>query len=367
MIDVQHEGFYGRIDGSGELHTKADKGVILNARILWTFSAAYQLTDNPKHKMMADRAYEYFVKFFMDRRYGGVFWMLDCTGEMVEGKKQTYAQAFAIYALTEYHKINPFRRALDHAKYLFELLEEHCFDSKRNGYAEALSQDWQPISDVRLSEKDLNATKTMNTHLHVLEAYTNLYRVWKDKALAVQLKNMIELMSSKFLDESGHYKLFFDDNWKLLSDEFSFGHDIEGSWLLCEAAEVLGNETLLERCKEVAMKMVKAALEGLDEDGGLMNEANEQGITDSDKHWWPQAEALVGLVNAWQITQDASYLETLKGIWHFTKANIITEEQEWRWRVSKDGTPYADEDIAGPWKCPYHNGRAMIELNRRLP
>ncbi|MEQ8471382.1 MAG: AGE family epimerase/isomerase [Marinoscillum sp.] len=365
MVDPQG-GFYGRIDGRGKLHEQADKSVILNSRILWTYSAAYQVTGNPKHKMMAERAYEYLVKCFIDTRSGGVYWLLDYQGRVLSDKKQIYAQAFAIYAFAEFHKINEYKRAKDHAIRIFELIELHSFDQKLNGYFEALDVNWQHLDDVRLSEKDMNATKTMNTHLHILEAYTNLYRIWPDEKLKVQLENLITLMSTKFVTSEGHFKLFFDNNWKLLSDEISFGHDIEGSWLLCEAAEVLKNESLSDKINIVALEMVKAALKGQDKDGGLMNEANPKGLTDTDKHWWPQAEALVGLVNAWQLTGDEDYLKTMKSVWLFTKTYLIDKEGEWHWKVTKDGHNDLQEDKAGPWKCPYHNGRAMIELITRL-
>lgn len=366
MLDDQNGGFYGRIDGKNDLHPSADKSVILNARILWTFSAAYQLTQNPNHMQMADRACEYLINHFIDIMNGGVYWMLDYKGKVVNDKKQVYAQAFAIYAFSEYHKINPNRNALRYAVELFELLEEHSFDSERNGYYEAFDREWEPIDDVRLSDKDLNATKTMNTHLHLLEAYTNLLRVWPDEQLQKQLKNLMLLLSDRFLTASGHFKLFFDDDWNLLSDEISFGHDIEGSWLLCEAAEVFGDKKLLSEVQKVATKMTWAALEGLDKDGGLMNEAGPNGITDTDKHWWPQAEALVGLVNTWQITGDQAFLTKADKVWRFISEYLIDPDGEWRWKVSRDGIPDKTEDMAGPWKCPYHNGRAMIELLKRL-
>lgn len=365
MVDP-NGGFYGRIDGRGKLHEQSDKAVILNTRILWTYAAAFQVTGNPKHKMMADRAYEYLVKHFIDTHNGGVYWMVDYQGHVVSDKKQVYAQAFAMYAFAEYHKINEYKRAKDHAIRLFELIESHSFDAERNGYFEAMDAEWKPLDDVRLSDKDMNATKTMNTHLHVLEAYTNLYRIWPDKSLNQQLKNLIGLMSTTFVTDSGHFKLFFNDDWKLLSHEISFGHDIEGSWLLCEAAEALHDEALSEEVNQVAVKMVDAALRGLDSDGGLMNEAGPEGITDSDKHWWPQAEALVGLVNAWQITGEPKYFDQLHKVWGFTKAHLIDKEGEWFWKVNKHGDVDLQEDKTGPWKCPYHNGRAMIELMNRL-
>lgn len=366
MIDTDFGGFRGRIDGAGLLQEHAEKAVILNSRILWTFSAAFQETKDLRDLELANRAYEYFIAHFIDLEFGGVYWMLDHEGTPVDPKKQIYAQAFAIYALSEYHKVAPDTYALHFAQELFDLIEANAFDEVKNGYLEALDREWNRMDDVRLSDKDMNATKTMNTHLHVLEAYTNLYRIWPDERLAQQLRNLIQLMSTQFLDANGHYQLFFDDDWKLQSDAVSYGHDIEGSWLLFEAAEVLADNVLISEIKPIALKMLNASLEGLDSDGGLMNEMSN-GHLDGDKHWWPQAEALVGLVNGWQMTGNSSYLDQVNQVWDFTQNHIITENQEWRWRVSRDQIPYTHEDICGPWKCPYHNGRAMLELIHRLP
>lgn len=359
-------GFYGRIDGQGKLHEQADKAVILNTRILWTYSAAYQVTGNPKHKLMADRAYEYLAKYFIDFKNGGLFWMLDNRGNVVSDKKQTYAQAFAVYAFSEYHKINEYKRAKDFSIRIFELMEEHAYDVLNNGYHEALNNQWGKLQDVRLSEKDMNADKTMNTHLHVLEAYTNLFRIWPDPKLKERLRNLIELMLEKFVNDNGHFHLFYSDKWELLSHEISFGHDIEGAWLLCEAAEVLRDESLLTEVQAIALKMTNAALEGQDSDGGLMNEGSSEGIVDDDKHWWPQAEALIGLINAWQISGNEEYMVQMKRVWSFIRTYLLDKDGEWHWKVNRHGDIDFQEDKAGPWKCPYHNGRAMIEIMNRL-
>ncbi len=368
MIDGQFGGFLGRIDGRNEAQPLADKGVILNARILWTFSAAYRQLLDGQYLELADRAYDYLVEHFQDREHGGVYWMVDHTGRPVETKKQVYAQAFVIYGLSEYYQVRPDRpEVLEWAMALFHLLEDRAFDAERNGYIEALDRGWQPLEDVRLSEKDLNAAKTMNTHLHVLEAYTNLYRTSQEPLLTKQLQNLIELMVDRFVDGNYHFRLFFDEQWNLLSDEFSYGHDIEGSWLLVEAAEVLDDSHLVKKTRQWALKMVHAALEGLDGDGGLMNEGNPQGFTDTNKDWWPQAEALVGLVNAWQIDGNVTHLKKAEAIATFIDKRLVDPVGGWHWGVTRDGIPRRDEDKAGPWKCPYHNGRAMLELLRRLP
>ena len=368
MVDDKHGGFYGRIDGLNMLHERAHKGIILNARILWTFSAAHLQTANRDYLKAAIRAYDYFIHHFMDESDGGVYWMLNYKGEAINTRKQIYAQAFAIYALSEYYKVTKQQEVLDQAIALFRLIETYSFDSQSNGYLEAFDQEWRLLLDLRLSEKDANEAKTMNTHLHILEAYTNLYQVWPDELLRRRLNNLIELFRDRFISNAFHFHLFFDEFWNLKSDSFSFGHDIEGSWLLAEAAHTLGDEILIKEIDELAIQMVEASLEGMDQDGGLMNEAGPFGLEDSDKHWWPQAEALVGLVNAWQITGNAKYLDHAGQTWTFIKNKIVDRTYgEWHWRVTKEGEVIHSEDKAGPWKCPYHNGRAMLELMKRLP
>ncbi len=366
MVDRQNGGFFGRIDGNNQAHPTANKSVILNTRILWTFSVAYQYQSVSKYRFMADRAYDYISKYFMDDVEGGVFWMLDHQGNVIDNKKQIYAQAFAIYALSEYFKINPNRRAKEYSTQLFELIEEHAFDRQRNGYIEALDSKWSTLKDVRLSEKDLNAEKTMNTHLHVLEAYTNLYRIWKSDNLKHQLSNLVRLILEKFVSQDFHFKLFFNMNWVLKNKVFSFGHDIEGSWLLCEAAEELRDPSVTKAVKETAIRMVDSALKGMDDDGALMNEGGPDGLRDTNKDWWPQAEALVGLVNAWQLSGEYKYMRIAERVWDFISNNLKDPKGEWHWGTTRDGQLLTDEDKAGPWKCPYHNSRAMFELIRRL-
>jgi len=368
-IDNENGGFYGRIDGNDSLVPKNDKGSVLNARILWTFSSAYRILKDPEYFEIAARAKNYLIKYFWDKDHGGIYWMLDYKGNPTDGKKQIYSLAFAMYALAEYYKITKDDEALDYAIELFELIERYSFDGSLNGYFEAYSRDWELLEDLRLSDKDANEKKTMNTHLHVLEAYTNLYRVWPDNHLQKRLKNLIELFIDKIIDnQTFSFILFFDENWNSKSKETSFGHDIEGSWLLFEAAEVLNDKRLLAKVKEIIIKMAeKVKQNGIDTDGALVNEGEHGKIIDYDKHWWPQAEAIVGLTNAWQLTKDETYLEKASKVWEFTKSKIIDKQNgEWYFRVNREGIPYGEEDKVGPWKCPYHNGRACMEIIERF-
>ena len=366
MLDYEDGGFYGRLDGSGKLVPKADKAVILNSRILWTFSAAFHHLGSEGYRTIATRAYDYFNKYFVDAEHGGVYWMLDCHGAPVDTKKQVYAQAFAIYGLSEFYRATENQQALEMALSIYSLIEKYSFDKEKNGYLEAFNQQWELLEDLRLSEKDANEAKTMNTHLHLLEAYTNLYQVWPDAVLHRQLENLVNLFLDRFINERQHFHLFFDQNWNLKSQTQSYGHDIEGGWLLLRAAQVVNDQKLVQKCEKVAVNLTEAALRGLDADGSLMYEGNLQGITDSDKHWWPQAEALVGLVNTWQITGNPQYLEIAQDNWDFIQKYLADDTGEWHWKVSKEGQVDYSEDKAGPWKAPYHNGRAMLELMNRL-
>lgn len=362
MVDEVRGGFFGRRDGHDKLEEDADKGVILNTRILWTFSHAARLF-SAEYRPFADRAYAYLERYFIDREHGGVYWMVDSEGNPVNTKKQIYAQAFAIYAFSEYYMLSNEAAAREQAIALFNLIERYSFDKAYNGYLEAFDESWLILDDLRLSEKDANEKKTMNTHLHILEAYTNLYRCWPDPELKKQIVNLVEVFLERII-KGKHFGLFFDEKWNVRGDVVSYGHDIEGSWLLYEAAEVVHNEKLLSRVRQVSLDMVDAVTgEGIDSNGAVMNENH-----DPDIHWWPQAEALVGFFNAYQLTGRNEYLESMQRVWNFIKAKMIDRVNgEWYWRVDPSGNVCFDEDKAGPWKCPYHNSRALLELLKRLP
>ena len=362
-------GFHGHIDHENKLVEGAGKGAVLNARILWTFSAAYRMYKRPEYLNMARRASDYVIRYFTDKKLGGVYWELAPNGSVRSSRKQIYATAFTIYGLVEYYMASGEDLPLKKAKGLFLDLEAHAFDRENNGYVDALSRDWKALEDMRLSEKDQNESKTMNTHLHILEAYANLYRIWKDPGLEKALENLIRLFLDKFVDqERKQLNLFFDDHWTLKSTLISYGHDIECSWLLHEAAEILGDKELIEKTSELAVGMARASEKGLDKDGGLRYELfPENGEVDSDRHWWPQAEALVGYFNAYQLSDDEHFLERSLESWNFIKEHIIDNELgEWYWSVDSKGKPQTEKEKAGFWKCPYHNGRACLEIIRRI-
>lgn len=369
MTDREQGGFYGRIDGNNCLHPDAPKGAILNARILWTFSAAFRLLKKPEYLETATRAKRYLLDFFYDKLYGGIFWELNADGTPSDAKKQIYALGFAIYGLSEYARATGDREALEYAVRLFEVIEKYSFDPVQNGYVEALTREWQPIQDMRLSDKDENEKKTMNTHLHILEPYANLYRVWKDERLEKQLRNLIKVFVTRILDaESGHLNLFFEEDWSNKYHIISYGHDIEASWLIHEAALALGDQGLLAEIEPVIVKIAQAADEGLNRDGSMIYEnfVDKQKV-DRELHWWVQAENVVGHINLYQYFHDEDALHKALKCWQFIKENLIDGEGgEWYWSRYADGTVNRKDDKAGFWKCPYHNGRMCMEIIERF-
>jgi mannobiose 2-epimerase len=367
--DEEHGGFRGLITNDLRADEYADKGIILNSRILWTFSRAYSLYQDKAFRQAASRAFAYLTEHFIDHRNGGVFWTVDYQGLPQDRKKRVYAQAFALYALTEFYSATRKQEALAQAFEIFNLLEIYCRDKEHDGYFETFEDDWTLASDQRLSEVDMDEKKSMNTHLHIMEAYATLSRALDDTEVKERLRAVINIFLTRIIHPRDFYlQMFFDENWACKSSHRSFGHDIEASWLLCEAAEVLGEAEVLEHVRAVALKMAQSVYEnGLDADGSLLYEMDGGRITDGDKHWWTEAEAVVGFVNAYQLGGGEHFLEAARGTWDFIKRHIIDKEHgEWFWKTSQAGTPSPDMPKLSQWKCPYHNGRMCFEINRRL-
>ncbi len=379
-------GFYGRIDGEERLDSSAPVGNIMVARVLWTFASAYRVLKGSVEPSAAEaylgmalRAKDFIISNFVDPEFGGTYWSLQADGSPLDTKKQIYAIAFTIYGLAELNRATGDGKALEYAIKLFRSIEDHSFDACGDGYFEAFTRSWEPIEDMRLSEKDANESKTMNTHLHVLEAYTCLYRVWRHPLLEERLRGLISIFEEKILGPDGHLRLFFDDEWNCGYDMVSYGHDIEASWLIHEAALVLGDPAVLARVEALVPRIAAAAGEGLAPcgndgsggrfAGGMMYEKNAaEGHLDGDFHWWVQAETVVGYFNLWDHFGSQEGLEKALMCWDFIKENLIDRENgEWFWSLRADGTVNRSDDKAGFWKCPYHNGRMCMEIIERIP
>lgn len=361
-------GYYGRMDANENLHPDAERGTILNARILWTLSSAALFTGNSLYREAADRQFQYLTSHFIDYEFGGCYWSVNPDGSPADTKKQFYAIAFTIYALSEYVRLTGNQKALDLAIDLFRSIETHSRDHQKDGYFEAATRDWKPIADMRLSDKDLNSSKTMNTHLHILEAYTNLLRVWRSEECLEATTSLLKLFNNTIVDkESNHMGLFFDDDMKRVDHAVSYGHDIEASWLMLEAAEVIGNPELLEETKEVTRRLALAALEGMQSDGSMIYELHESGEKDEERHWWVQAENIVGLTYLAKFHSMPEMLDKAYACWEYIDRNIVDHENgEWHWSRLPDGSLNKKDDKAGFWKCPYHNSRMVIETCRQL-
>ena len=384
MQDREHGGFYGQMTGRGELVKTADKGGILNARILWAFSAAYRVHRKPEYLEAATRAKDYILRHFIDPDFGGTYWSVDYLGRPRDTKKQFYAIGFMIYGLSEYARATGDREALDYALELYECIEAHSLDHEYNGYIEACTREWGEMADMRLSDLDANYPKSQNTHLHIIEPYTNLYRAlremdnekWKTKnggAARVEhsLRNLINIFTDCILNpQTHHLDLFFENDWTRGAGHLeSYGHDIECSWLLHEAALVLGDKAVLKKVQPIVQLVAKASEKGLNADGSMNHEANlDTGRVDDDRHWWVQAENVVGWMNLYQHfgDDDDALQRALRG-WDYIRQNLIDYEGgEWFWSRHSDGTLNTTDDKAGFWKCPYHNSRMCLEIIERF-
>jgi len=369
-LDQKNGGWMAWLSNDLKPDRSQPKGLIVNSRILWAFSAVYRVRPEPVYFDMAARAFDFVMNKFWDAERGGAFWRLDDQGKVIDDSKKTYGQAFYIYALTEFHRVFGSPAALERAKELFELIESHAHDAKFGGYIEVCHRDWSEAgADARLSEKDMNEKKSMNNHLHVLEAYTNLFRVWPQGRVAERLRELIEIFLTRILDaRTKHLHHFFNSEWNVRSDTYTFGHDIEASWLLCEAAEELGDAKLLERVRAVALQMAEAVLnEGFGADGGLCYEGRDGQIVDDGRECWPQAEALVGFLNAFELSDNKAFFAAALQTWKFIDENLVDRVHgEWFWRINPDGQPDKKLPKVSEWKGPYHATRACLETMRRL-
>lgn len=368
MVDNEKGGFYGRIDGREQVYPDAEKGGILNARILWTYSSAYRVLKDTSYLRLAKRAKDYILRYFIDYKYGGAYRSLMPDGSPSDTRKQIYTEAFFIYALSEYTRATGDPETLITAKSIFECIERYASDRESNGYFEVFTREWIRSRDRLIGERSDTDEKTMNTSLHLLEAYASLYRVWPDKEVANRLRNLINIFTDRIIDrETFHLISFLDRNWAATSDIDSYGHDIESSWLILEAAGLLNDPVLLSKVKDISIKIADAAAEGLQPDGSMVYEKDLlTGHVNTQRSWWPQAETVVGYLNAYEITGSELYLQRAVNCWNYIKKYMVDYRNgSWFSSVSETGAP-GRGDKAGFWTCPYHNGRMCLEIIERI-
>ncbi|MGX5816926.1 AGE family epimerase/isomerase [Chitinophaga lutea] len=366
MPDEKYGGFYGRILQDGVVEPFAVRGVVLNARILWTFSAASRQQPDPRWRAMADRAYDYLTKYFTDDEFGGLVWTVDYAGRMLETSKQVYAQAFGIFALSEYYKATGLQAALDRARGLYSLVQLYSYDCVKGGYLEAYTRNWQSPAPAQAGFRTMDAKKTMSTHLHLLEAFLNLYGVWPEASLQAHIRDLLVVFRDKIIrPDTAHLRLYFDEEWKPASSAVSYGHDVEAARMLLRAAEAVGDDD--GSWKTLALRLTDAAREGLDTDGALWSGYDpDTKRQQAEKLWWPQAEAIAGFLYAWKAEGSGARLQDAVQAWYYVKTHLKdTRLGEWYWGRNADGQ-LLPGDKAGMWKSPYHNGRACMEALQLL-
>lgn len=366
-IDHANGGFFGKINNDNIVDPYAHKGSVLNGRILYTFSSAYIFFKDQSYLETATRAYNYIINHFLDHQYGGAFWTVDAKGQPAETKKQVYASAFILYGLSEYFRACENEDARQHAIKLYYSFADRSYDKVHGGFFEAFTREWDELSDQRLSRKDVNEKKSMNTNLHVLEALANLYLIWPDENLKYKIRELLKIFADKIIDEqTGHLRLFFDDEWNNNPQLISYGHDIEAAWFLMECASIIKDLELISILKAKSVSLTIAAMKGLDADGGLWYEYDLRGKKlIREKHWWPQSEALAGFLNAWQVSGEQRFLDAAVNCWSFIRLHLLNPSGEWYWGIYADGS-VMDEDKIGLWKCPYHNSRGCTEVIKRI-
>lgn len=409
--DDKRKGFYGKINNDNRCDFECERSIVMTSRFLWTYSAAARLFKKEEYLKMADFAYDVIKSYYIDEKFGGVYWSVMPEGIPKVIKKQIYGQAFCCYGLSEYaaavkelrenkgkafpslqsdtHSSAtpsseedlatlPSEEAMNYALDIYYLIEKYAYDPKFGGYVEARSRSWKKTRDMMLSPKDLNCPKSMNTNLHVLEAYTNLYRnlpliFSEPKSIRLEvgssLASLIKVTVNKILQPNYHLGMFFNKKWKTITDEISFGHDIEASWLLWEAANELQDQSLIDEIKDPVIRMAQVTYQqGFDKENGCLENfiKDKNRIHDKTRVWWNQAESMNGFYNAWQITGDKLYEQICEQQWNWiTKFQRDLDGGDWWNCVDTNGKPVLDEDKGGNWKTSYHNGRMCMELLKR--
>ena len=357
-------GYYGRITGDGNLVEDASRGAVLNARILWTYSALFRKLRHKDHLLMAAHAKDWFVEHFLDHKYGGVYWSLDHMGRRLVDKAQLYAQGFGIYALSEFYAATGDDEALKAAVNIYHIVERHFADPVYGGYVEALGRDFEPLEDMRLSEHDVNCQKTMNSHLHLLEGYANLYKVWPDPGLRERVNGLLDLLGTRIMNPAtGHLELYFDRDWTVVPGGVSYGHGIEASWMALECALAVRDFDAVERTRALSRRLYAAGLEGLQPDGSLAYEVKASGEADASRQWWVQAESVIGNLWAWKYLSEPEGYKRAQKAWEYISNHLVDREGgDWWWSCDAEGTPDRTADKAGEWKCPYHNVRMCLQV-----
>jgi cellobiose epimerase len=367
FVDREYGGFHGTIHNDGSFDPAADKGLVMHARQLWAYAAASRTLDDPALLSTAKVAYDFLTGALRDMQYGGFFWGVDHTGRTpIMDRKVLYGQAFAVYALSEYARAGGPAEALDIAMETYGLIQGRADDRRHGGYFEACSRDWSAVVSSALSDSDIACDKSMNTNLHVMEALSSLYAATGEKKVRESLRALIDAHLDRILVDDEHLGLYFTADWKRLDSIVSYGHDVEAGWLITEAAERAWGGVVPERVRSRVLAMARGTARVLDRNGRSLPNELRDGRLEEERTWWVQAETIVGMVNAWELSGDAAYLDRALSAWAFVKKNIVDRVNgEWLWGVDADGRPVPGRPKGGFWKAAYHDSRACMEVMTR--
>ena len=349
--DSEHGGFIGGLNNANEI-LDFPRSAVLTARILWTFSCAAREEDWPEYRAMADRAFLTLRERFVDEKFGGLYGAVNAAGVPVHRRKLAYAQAFGIYGLSEYFALTRDPAALELAIRLFRYVENHLGDVLHGGYFEGVTEEGTPDPFAQITDAEPEHRKSLNTLLHLLEAYTCLRNVWPDPSIQQRHETLLQTMLDRVVNrETGHFHLYFRADWSPLGHHISYGHDIEGAWLVREAAHLTAHP---DAANEAALGLAEGVLKrGFMAPGKLAFEGDQASIHDRQLHWWVHAEAMVGFYDAYQISGSSAYRDASHACWQTIQELFIDRNGgDWFKVLDEKGTPFFRSLKIGPWECP---------------
>ena len=372
-VDRVQGGFHGALTNELQVRDDIPRALVLCARILWTYSRAWRVLGVAAYGEMARRAFRYLADRFRDPVHGGFFWQLDRHGAPLDERKLVYGHAFAIYGLAEFWRASADPQALRLALEAYRGIES-CSGARGLPEYHVAHRDWTRHALQRLHPAEHDAPRQANVVLHLLEACANLLRAGDEPALRQRHRQLLDFFLDDVVGPAGrHCALYFDADWRPVTGAISHGHDIETSWLLTESAAMHRDPALAERAARAALALATSVLEeALEADGGLVQASSAAGVTDATRQWWAQAEAVVGFCNAYQLSGQDRFLDAALRCWDYIEKHFVDRRNgEWFAQLNRDGTLFRNAQNlerfkAGPWKCPYHNARACLEIMDRI-
>jgi len=377
ILDEENGGFYGKVTRDMEIVKDEPRSLVLTGRMVYAFSNAWMLYRDEIYLDRAKRAFDYLEKYFYDPVYGGAYSTVSYKGEVIDDNKPTYAESFLIMAAAAYYHATRDQRAYEIALESFRIMEEKVKIAPgvyRNGF----TRDWSKPAEMRFGSgrRAVSMPDGIMFQHHLCQAYEQLYRATNDPIVGKALREFSEYICETLYDpEYRCFKGFMDKEGNRLGTRQSFGHDCEISYLAMDIAELVGDDELISKTKDVCKAVLKQVLENdFDSYGSLFNGGDlATGQREESRVWWAQAEAVTAMLCGYELTGDTAYLDAcMKQLEYIEKYfvdrkdgdwfnNVIVDEQGWR---IVDGMHGFDKLNAG--KCPFHNSHMCFEVIRRV-